>query len=323
MPALAPFGSSDAVVRAAARFLKDGTLPPSSLSADVLAHLEWRAFDSLRREDYISARKVEDAIGILTDYYRSQKAEDVHSDETAIIRERLSQARDNLKARSREWSHIFGLFQTEQVQLRGELLERHRAEALQFSENWSNPAYMISFTKPSNKLISLRKRQKELALAKDFESALEIKMDVDQLRRAEALTAEERAENSMRLAYETMIERHRREVECFVEHQRRTELFLKKERMRVIEPIERLIGKLEMAQNRKKPLNLNPRATTRNDRKPKVSLRRPASRVDPRMVCEYRTADAPEPLAVNAPDVAKLIPSIRARAVRRHSVKRG
>jgi hypothetical protein len=323
IPALGECDAADAVIRATTRLVRDRTIPPSSLSAGVLARLEWCTFDALRREDYTSAKKTEEAARFLTEHCRSQKAEELRSEETAIIQERLSQARHNLQSRSREWSHIFSVFQTDQGRLRAELLARHRTEELQFAENWSNPAFMISFTKPSQKLISLRKQQKGFALAKDFESASQIKMDADQLRRAETVTAEDRVENSMRLAYETMNERHRRELECFVEHQRKTEIFLRKERMRVIEPIERMISQLEMAQDRDKPLNLNPRASSRNALKPRVSIGRPATRVDPRIIHEYRLADAPEPLPVGAPDVARLIPGIRARAVRRRSVNRG
>jgi hypothetical protein len=311
------------VADATSRFLADGTIPPASIADEVLAHLYGQTFEALRRQDYAFARKTEDAARFLSGEYASQKVEFLHNEETALLHERLSQARQNLQARLQEWSNIFRIFQNEQVHMREELMARHMIEEQQFGENWSSAAYLTSFTKQSYRLLSLRRQQKGAALVKDFEGAAQMKAEADHLQRREAATAEERAEESMRLAYETMMERHRREIECFAEHERQTEIFLRKEKERAIEPIEKMIAQLEIARDKDKPLNLNPRPVPRNARKPRVKLvGKPVSRIDVKTFLEFRSAEAPEPLSLNPPDVAKLIPKIRARSAQRSSVRR-
>jgi hypothetical protein len=284
----------------------------------VISQLRSQTFDSLRREDYDSAEKLEAASQYLTESYQSLAVDDRKTQESEIIRERLSQARHNLRLKSKEWENIFAIFQNEQKDKKAKMRARQSEEELEFAEYWSNPAYMTSFTKQSHNLNLLRKQQRLFALAKDFESAKRMKSDADHLRRIETVTAKERAESSMKLARETMLARHRREVECFSEHQRKIEAYLARERQKAIEPIQRLVSQLEIARDRDKPLNMNPRAPSQTARRPRVMrMERPATRINPRDVCEFRFGDVSEPLAVGGVDVAKIVPTLRTKNSRR------
>jgi hypothetical protein len=311
---------TDSVRDATTRFLTDHTIPPPDLCGAVISELRFQIFDSLRREDYTSAKKMEAATHFLADTYQEHVLDGRRSDEDEVIRGRLSQARQNLCAKCAEWEEIFRLFQADETRQRSELLARQKEEELKLAENWSNPAYLISFTKPSPELNWLRKQQKLFALSKDFDTAAFLKSDVDRLRKIETVSAEERAELSMRLAREALLAQHQRELVCFTEHQRQIEAYLIRERRQAIEPMERLVAQLEIARDRYKPLNMNPRTRPKSAGVPRVMrVERPTPRMNPREVSEFRFADAPEPLPVGGVDVAKIVPALRHQRVRRGS----
>jgi hypothetical protein len=313
----------DPVSDAIRRFLENRAVPPPELCGAIVERLKVDRFDALRREAYERARQLEDAIRDLTEYSQSQMLDDLKSQEIEVVHERLAQAHENQRLRLQEWADIYRIFRGEQAAEHSAILARQEREEKLFQENWSNPAYMISFAKPSHALNSLRKQQKSFALSKDFETAARVKCEADALEQAETAGAAQRAEASLRLAYEAMGQRHRREIEAFLEHQRQREAYLEKERQHALEPIGRLIAQLETARDRDKPPNLNPRPATRNTRRPRVMrIERPETRLSVqtvRTIGEYRFADAPDPLPVPAPDVARIVPVLRARTARREA----
>jgi excinuclease UvrABC nuclease subunit len=311
----------DALSDSIDRFLQKNTYPPLEHCDAIVERLKVDRFEALRCEAYGRARQLEDAINKLTEYSQSEMVNDLKLQEIDIVNERLGQAHENLRLRLQEWTDIFRIFRNEQTAEHSAILGRQEREEKLFEENWSNPAYMISFAKPSHALNSLRKQQKSFALMKDFETAERVKREAEALERAETASAAQRAEASLRLAYEAMTRRHRREIETFLEHQRQREAYLEKERQHAIDPIERLIAQLEIARDRDRPLNLNPRPVTRNARRPRVMpVKRPETRLSVQAVKtigEYRFADAPDPLPVPAPAVGRIVPALRARTARR------
>jgi hypothetical protein len=311
----------DPISDAITAFFQNRTYPPPDLCDAIVERLKVDRFNALRCEAYARAGQLEDAIHDLTEYSQSQMAHDLKLQQIEIVNERLAQAHENQRLRVQEWTDIFRIFRNEQAAEHSAILARQEREEKLFQENWSNPAYMVSFAKPSRALNALRKQQKSFALLKDFETAEQVKREADSLERAETASAGQRAEASLRLAYEAMMRRHRREIEGFLEHQRQREAYLEKERHHAIDPTERLIAQLEIARDRDKPPNLNPRPVTRNARKPRVMrVKRPETRLSVqsvRTIGEYRLADAPDPLPIAAPDVAHIVPALRGRTARR------
>jgi hypothetical protein len=212
---------------------------------------------------------------------------------------------------------VFSVFEGERRLLRAELAERQRCEEARFAENWSNPAYMISFTKPSRTLITLRKQQKTGALAKDFETARRIKCEADQLVRAEAASAESRIVDSMRMAYDNLCARHRREVMCFEQHQRQIEAFLRKECTMAIQPLEKVIAQLvnarETGKNNARDLQISRKPRVMRAERPVTTMSCKAVRI----AAEFRCTDAPEPLQLKTIDARRIVPAFSRNANRK------
>jgi len=134
--------------------------------------------------------------------------------EVQNLQQRLETAEQAQKDLSEHWNAIIQNCKAKASESRQCVVERHQAEILAFEEAWSRPEAMLPFSKPSSKLLQIRKMQKSLALSRNFAEAKSLKQQAEQLQREESQAAEKRATQAMKLEYQQLMESHQRELEC-------------------------------------------------------------------------------------------------------------
>lgn len=238
---------SDPVSAALDAFLKRREIPPPEMIQPVLELMKSESVKAIIAEDYDYAEQLDKGAHELR-RQRQWSSNVMKASETSkALDEKLAKARSELKAESDEWDRVLAEFKVVQQQQRNAMLEDHVREQREYEEKWNDPAMLIPFTKPSPQLLQLRKMQKKMALVKRFSEAKEIKRQAEQMQREEAKEAEKKAMATIKAGFDNVIERQRREIQCFDEHERRSITYIEQERKKATEPIEKQIRALEQA----------------------------------------------------------------------------
>ena len=107
-------------------------------------------------------------------------------------------------------------------------------------EEWNKPETLLPFNKSSQNLLSLRRSQKVLALSKRYEEAEKVKKHADELQKKELNEAKIKANLAYKKAKSTLIDQHKKELECFNDHKKRLETFLDLERLKAVTPYKNM-----------------------------------------------------------------------------------
>jgi hypothetical protein len=129
------------------------------------------------------------------------------------LKRRLSEAESRRKSIEQRWKERFAELEGRARESTETIKQRHNVELREFHDKWDHPETLLPFQKPSVSLLRLRKMQKSFALANDFVGARYFRTSSQRLKTEESREATMRAAGSMRLEYEAMIEKHRKDVE--------------------------------------------------------------------------------------------------------------
>ena len=312
----APEPSEEDLDTATRNLITKGEIPPSDLHGPLLQRLKTDSFLALVAQDYDRAAALDAAAARLAEECECEMYLNQKQEEEKTIQERLRCARTNLSRERERWEKIMDVFQREERADRRALAEKQAEEERAFEDEWEDPSILIQFKKASPQLLLLRKQQKKLGLVKQFADAKHVKRLADQLEIEETEGAEMRAITAMQLAHEKLVEQHRKERECFEEHEVRTRQYLEAERRKAIEPIERLIAQLEIARDKNKPTNMKPRkfafTSTRRTRvmRTERGLTAPSPRTT-RAICDYKVSEEPPKLSLGRLNVRKIVSTKR------------
>lgn len=302
----------DAAQIALRNLLISRKLPPEELQPQVIRSVKTLILNALIEEDYDRASQLEDLLKYVSDNYENQASKTLLELQTKAIESRLTLAREILDKKTAEWDDIFRMFKEDQIKRRYELEEKLSSQQKQFEAYWNDPNNLLMFKKPSPKLLELKKQQKLLAMTKKFEDAKQVKKMAEKLQIAETQEAQNRAIAAMKIQYKTLIEDQNREIQCFNDHERRIEQFMKAERVKAISPSVMLIRQLEIARDKDKPTNMKPRKVVFISNRRTRALRAesafpPASPRTCNAMSNFRLAEEPEKLKISGINVKREI----------------
>lgn len=305
------------------RFLNNNEIPPDHLQPLIIGLIRSEIITATMEEDYNRACELENASNLLSTAIEWRTSEIRRNAAKETIHGRFEQVKRNYESETGEWKKIFSVFKDQQIESQKKLEQAHNEEKRAFEEKWSTNANMIKYNKPSPTLIQLRKLQKNLAISHQFEEAKRVKLTADLQQIKESEEAKKRAEETMINEYDALIEKQKREKQCFYDHQKTTELFLKNQRCRVLQPLEMQMKQLKTTINRDKPTNLKPQKYTfQSTAKTKIAAAElnPAS---PRIVTKYaryKKNEEAQKLTINGLDVRKIIRKKRGSSVQTRRV---
>ena len=235
----------DEVEHALILLLEEHQVPEERLIPQVLDLMRTESVNAIVSEEYDYAEKLENGQNFLREHWKMSTSVNRANEIEKAVERKLNKVKEQLQAEYEAWERVLRDFRVEQEKQRQIMLEDHEQDKLEYEEKWKDPAMMKPYSKPSAQLMELRRTQKRMALAKRFNEAKMIKERADQLQLAEGIQAEKRVLVSIQAGYDALIEKQKREIECFDEHERRTVAYIELEKRKACQPIERQIQALE------------------------------------------------------------------------------
>jgi hypothetical protein len=176
---------------------------------------------------------------------RREQRRSAAADKLTIMRQR----RDDL---AREWTDKLLRLREEHNQRLADLEATHRADIEQFERRWTAGGFLLEFNKPSASLIAIRSSQHHLAVMKQFDRAGELKKEGDKIERGEVDLSRARAIVAMKIEFENLTAKQKREMQCLLENSKRHTEVNEGERDRALKPFDLLIERLAPIANPKK-----------------------------------------------------------------------
>jgi hypothetical protein len=166
-------------------------------------------------------------------------------DRCVQVREQLGEAARELEDRIVHW-------RGSQEQRLVELREVQRREVEDFEHEWQD-LKLLQYNKASPRLIALRKTERRMAIFKQFEGARRVKAEADALEREELAEAQRRAVAAIRIGYQNLMVKQKREMDCLLQYTQRSVDSFEKTRDAHIRRMEQMVGRMTLESSQQKP----------------------------------------------------------------------
>lgn len=230
------------IADAIARMMSTQSLPKKRLIGLIRDFLKEKQIQAVARNDIVELERLDKQKQCLNTLVARQARRKAALVKKRKLLQKMSSARTNLENIAKEWEERIGQCEKEIKEKMAALEEDHDREMQQFERNWADPVYLEPFNKPSGRLLLLRQREQQYAIARDFESAAEVKRQADALQDEETKLARDRAVVAMRLQFASIEMRQARELQCAKEYARQKVERLTKKRDLQLASIEQAIN---------------------------------------------------------------------------------
>lgn len=203
----------DAVDIAVNDLLSRGTEPAQPLRLSVIQRLNRRKLECLMNSDYRGAEQCENALSSISRTDAVGRAVTVQQRSRTSLSERrdilmTERARINAECDARlkaEADHCDARYDA--------LRHSHAEQVAAFKAKWQDPEFLRQFGRPSQRLVTLRHMERQMALAKRYDDARRTKKMADKQQMDEEVAAQDAVEATMKREFVKMRERQRKEVE--------------------------------------------------------------------------------------------------------------
>jgi hypothetical protein len=192
---------------------------------------------------YDRARELENAEAMIEGFLNGDSTQQ-REQRRAKAAEKLAVTKERSQSITNTWSDKIERWRGEQNTRLLELEEAHRQQLEEFERRWEDPVYLLQFNKPSPQVLGLRHTQANLAMLKQFEHAQRVKAQADRLERQETISARNRAITTMRLEYDFLVSKQRKEIECLREYTNRIVDVMEQDKNRELQPFRRISDRL-------------------------------------------------------------------------------
>lgn len=251
-------------------------LPPIDMREELIAYAKKQSLYKLMAEDYDQASKIDEAIA---ENARSLEMDQKQTDTTFVnnqLKARLDNAEKNKKDIQETYKTKIDEFKENEANERVKMNERHETERRDFEHKWSTQETLSQFSKPSSKLLHLKRMQKTLALSHDFANARQLKLTADRMQKEESIKASKKATDSMKRAYQNLMNQQQNEIRCFNENCQRKLTKIEADRdndLYVNQNLRtQLTANLKNPKIVKKPIMVVPNMSRSGSRRPLTSL---------------------------------------------------
>ena len=203
-------------------FLQDGEPIDPQMKCYVIQFLNRKKVKELVNGQYLEAKKYENIIKEINECEKSEALNAVRSVQNEALTERISELQSLYDEENKRWDQRVEMQKRENNDAMIELKERHAQEVGKFKEKWMNTEYVESRCKPSQKLLTLRYKESKLALLKEYDDADTMRALADEQQVKEEEENKKVLEEKMTKEFIRMKERHAKEEEAAIEHQKKT-----------------------------------------------------------------------------------------------------
>ena len=238
-------------------FIKKKVIPPYLMRPFIIDYAKRQSLKSLISENYDEAAKKNKIINELQNIFNNDQGQFESESKNKIYEQRLEQTIEYKKKLNEKWKKEINKIKEEEKKKIEKLILEQTEEKDQFEKQCQGPEYLLKFSKHSKELLHLKKMQKSLALAHDFDGAKKIKITADQKQLEETEQAKLKAIESVKLNYLLLIEKHEKSLDCAKKLSDRKIFELEVEMSKEIESIDNLIKQLQFNSKEQKPRNLS------------------------------------------------------------------
>jgi hypothetical protein len=211
-----------------------------SLRAFVASEMRAAAFDG--RYDYGTKLEVADE---MMDELGSEDERAISREQRRVAAsERLTIIKQRLADATQEWNDRLNRLRQDHGDRVYELENSHRSEVEKFEKQWQEGEFRLEYSKPSPTLINLRFTERQLALMKQFEKAKMLRGEAERKEKDEASCGRQRAIATMKIEFENMDARQKREMECLLLNSKRHMEVTEAERDKELKPLQILVERL-------------------------------------------------------------------------------
>lgn len=202
-------------------FKQDKTLPPFLMRDAIIDYARRQSLQFMVDENYDAAYKNDLSVNDLLLELSKDSGGYTTESITRNLESRIEMAKEQRHASNEKYQkRIATVKENEQKKLQ-QLIEIQSCERKQFELDCQSAEFLQRFSKPSKKLLQIRKIQKALALAHKFDEAKTIKAEGDALQRSETIQAKRRAIRYIRTSYQKLLEKQQNQLNCAAENKDR------------------------------------------------------------------------------------------------------
>ena len=213
LPPLATDPDKDAESERMLKKFRDRGIVPaeSDLRAQLQQYIQRQKVNSLCKNKFTEAAKYQELARKLTQAIEQAGSKDMAKQRLEVLQQKLSIAREKVVAFEVETKRLLKEEAEKQKQKKYALEEQQDEELGAFEDKWNDQEFLAKFAKPSGKLLALKKTERSLILAKDFEKAEGYKTQVEELEKEESENAQVRAKTEMKQQYQRLLQKHENE----------------------------------------------------------------------------------------------------------------
>jgi hypothetical protein len=295
---------------ALAKMIRKRILPDAALRVEVCNYGRKKSAQLILAEEYDEAAAIELAVDIIFVNIREDEVARDAQTQVQVLEQRLEEAKQQGEVLEQE---LDGVIEMRRARTRckiRQLEKEHKRERAAFAQFWARDEARVPFSKPSAELLQIRQRQKAYALVHDFANAKAMKLAAKALEKQETAEGTKRFANALRTAYEQLLDRQQREMQCMAAKSETDVAALTTEKEKVLSSNELTKKALELRiinpKHQKKPTIqcpvVKPRATVVNGAAPGMVNQRTRSQL-----ASYRKAPDLGRLPLETPDPAAIL----------------
>ncbi|EAY19452.1 hypothetical protein TVAG_101700 [Trichomonas vaginalis G3] len=251
--------SDQELQQAFAKLKEKKVLPPMEMRPSLIDYGRKMSVQHTMTEEYDAAASDDEAVNVLLNSLKDDKTNTNSEIEKQNIKERIEEVEKQKKIVEEKYKELITRMKEQDKQNLEKLKQQQDDERKKFEEKWSTPEAVIPYSKPSSKLLQLKRMQKAMALNHEFAKAKAFKQQAEEMQKEEAAVGSKQAAEVMKTQYKTLLEQQQRQLECFNEKCER--------KIRVQESLRD--AELASLENARKQLSQRP---TNRMKKPRVTI---------------------------------------------------
>lgn len=196
------------------QYKKNKTLPPFLMRNAVLDYLRRQSVAHIIAEEYDAARNVDILVNDLIQAGLRDVGGFKTEEEAKSLETRIERAQQRKSSSNQHYEERIALLQEQEQKKMEKLLEYQEYERQQFEADCQKPEFLQKFSKPSPQLLQVRRVQKKMALAHEFDQAKLMKAQAERLQREETQKGQQRAMETIRALYEQLLTKQQQQLWC-------------------------------------------------------------------------------------------------------------
>lgn len=226
-------------------FRDKGTMPSITMINDVEKQIERLRLSAVYEGDYLKAESYDCLKKKLKNESGSAFSRTVCQSKIAAIKERYEETKKHEEITTKKWEDKIYKARLKYQEKINDLEEKHMYALCDFEEKWNDPAFLRSLSKPSSRLMQLRKIERSHILLKQYKEAKDIQDLANKLEHKETKYNQKRGFQEMNTCREALKAKQQNEKDTLLKKLDHSLSVLIKTRDEQLQIIQKKLKKFE------------------------------------------------------------------------------